>query len=278
MASVQNIVDTAGRGRLSCAVMMEYLDATFSPADFADLPGRDLSSTVCVVFDVLRATSTMLTALANGATAVVPVEDIPQALEWRRRNPGVLLAGERDGLRIHGGLSGGVEFDLGNSPREFTAERVAGKVIVTTTTNGTRALRACAGAPLVLVGAFLNLKALAAAVRQGGFPRVLLVCGGTFEEMALEDVLAAGALAELLLRGAPSAGVSDAVEIARQLYRQHGHDLGAAMRLARNGRKLLAHPELSGDVAACVKVDSLDLVAAMGRDGLVRRLGAEDTP
>lgn len=251
--------------------MMEHLDATFSPAEFGALRQRDLSTTACVVFDVLRATSSMLTALAQGAEAVVPVEDIPQALDWRRKHPEVLLAGERHGLRIHAGLTGGVEFDLGNSPREYTADRVAGRVIVTTTTNGTRALRACARAPLTLVGAFLNLQAVARELRRRAFPRVLLVCGGTFEEMALEDVLAAGALAELLGRETPHAAISDAVQIALQLYRQHQGDLLAAMRLARNGRKLLAHPQLCADVAACLQVNQLDVVAVMGADGLVRR-------
>jgi 2-phosphosulfolactate phosphatase len=252
--------------------MMEYLDATFSPADFAALRERNLADTACVVFDVLRATSSMLTALAHGAAAVVPVEDIPQAMAWRQAHPEVLLAGERDGLRIHAGLTGGVEFDLGNSPREYTPERVAGRVIVTTTTNGTRALRACAGAPLILVGAFLNLQAVARELLRQNYPRVLLVCGGTFEEMALEDVLAAGGLADLLLLEAPQATLSDAVQIALQLYRQHHQDLAAAMRLARNGRKLLAHPELCGDVAACLQLNQLDLVAAMDADGMVRRL------
>lgn len=252
--------------------MMEHLDATFSPADFSALRERDLSGTACVVFDVLRATSSMLTALAHGAEAVAPVEDIPQALEWRRRDPEVLLAGERDGHRIHAGLTGGVEFDLGNSPREYTADKVAGRRIVTTTTNGTRALRACAGAPLTLVGAFLNLAAVARELRRRDFARVLLVCGGTFEEMALEDVLAAGGLAELLLAEAPQAAVSDAVQMALQLYRQHREDLAGAMRLARNGRKLLASPELREDVAVCVRLNALDLAAAMGADGWVRRL------
>lgn len=252
--------------------MIEYVDATFSPAEFSALRERDWSGTACVVLDVLRATSSMLTALAHGAAAVAPVEDIPQALEWRRKHPEVLLAGERDGHRIHAGLTGGVEFDLGNSPREYTAEKVAGRVIVTTTTNGTRALRACAGAPLTLVGAFLNLAAVAQALQRRDYRRVLLVCGGTFEEMALEDVLAAGGLAELLLAGAPQAAVSDAVHMALQLFRLHRDDLAGAMRLARNGRKLLASAELREDVAVCVRLNQYDLAAALGADGLVRRL------
>src|SRR5258705_11320215 len=127
------------------------LEAEFSPAEFAVLRERDLSRTVCVVFDVLRATTSMVSALANGAEAIIPVSEISEALAIRQQRPQVLLAGEREGLRIRGNLTGGVEFDLGNSPREFTAEKVQGRTIVMTTTNGTRALRASSGARPLLV-------------------------------------------------------------------------------------------------------------------------------
>jgi len=118
----------------------------FTPAEFEALSKRDLSKSTCVVFDVLRATSSMVTALANGAEAIIPVSEISEALEIKRKDPQVLLAGERDGLRIEANLTGSISFDLGNSPREFTKEKVTGKKIVITTTNGTRALRACAHA------------------------------------------------------------------------------------------------------------------------------------
>ena len=141
--------------------MTKTLEVLFTPAEFALLPQRDLSETVCVVFDVLRATSSMVTALANGAEAILPLSDIQEALSVRQRDSAVLLAGERDGVRIEANVTGGVAFDLGNSPREFTKDRVAGKRIAMTTTNGTRALRSCAHAKTVLVASFLNLQATA---------------------------------------------------------------------------------------------------------------------
>src|SRR5712691_4483564 len=110
-------------------MMQTRLEVLFAPAEFAALAQRDLSGTVCVVFDVLRATSSIVMALANGATAIVPVAEISEALKIRERDPRVLLAGERDGLRIQGDQTGGVGFDLGNSPREFTREKVSGKTI-----------------------------------------------------------------------------------------------------------------------------------------------------
>src|SRR5581483_4631948 len=131
---------------------MKTLEVLFTPADFTALSRRNLDQTVCVVFDVFRATSSMITALANGAVAVVPVGEIEDALALRRQDPAVLLAGEREGVRIRAHLTGGVDFDLGNSPREFTREVVAGRTIVMTTTNGTRALRSCAHAREVLIG------------------------------------------------------------------------------------------------------------------------------
>src|SRR5215831_257960 len=106
------------------------VEVLFTPAEFETLRTRDLSNTTCVVFDVLRATSSMVTALANGAEAIMPVSEIAEALEIKRKDPDVLLAGERDGVRIEAALTGGVPFDLGNSPREFTKEKVAGKKIV----------------------------------------------------------------------------------------------------------------------------------------------------
>ena len=141
--------------------MKTSLDVLLTPAEFARLRGRDLSQSACVVFDILRATSTMITALANGAAAILPVAEISDALSIRKEHPEVLLAGEREGLRILSSSAGGVDFDLGNSPREFTPERVQDKTIVMTTTNGTRALQACAHANTVLVGSFLNLSSVA---------------------------------------------------------------------------------------------------------------------
>ena len=87
---------------------MKTLEVLFTPAEFAALPQRDLRRTVCVVFDILRATSTMVTALANGAAAVLPVAEIAEALAARAHLPDALLAGERDGFRICADLTGGV--------------------------------------------------------------------------------------------------------------------------------------------------------------------------
>jgi phosphosulfolactate phosphohydrolase-like enzyme len=247
---------------------MKTLEALFTPADFNAFQQRNLDDAVCVVFDIFRATSSMITALANGASVIIPVAEIPEALAIRRQDPDVLLAGERDGLRIRAVLTGGIDFDLGNSPREFIREKVAGKAIAITTTNGTRALRACAHAKMVLVGSFLNLRATADFILQIRPETLLFVCSGTFEEAAFEDVLGAGALGELLWGSYADAAVSDSALMARQLFQLAQTNLPQTAALSRNGRRLLDRPELKDDVAFCLQRDIFDFAAAM-RDGKI---------
>ena len=250
--------------------MRAALDVILSPIELESLKRRDLGNTVCVVLDILRATTTMVAALASGARGIVPVAEIDEAVACRRGRPEVLLAGERDGLRIGGDLSGGVDFDLGNSPREFLPQIVRGRTIVMTTTNGTRALRACAGAGQVLACGFVNVGATLAWLREHRPAEIVIVCSGTHEQAALEDVLAAGALCSALSAAFPQDAVADAAWIAAGLYATFEHDLPASTRHSRNGRRLLAIPELRGDVQYCFERDRHALVAAMGKDGVVK--------
>jgi 2-phosphosulfolactate phosphatase len=241
-------------------------DVLFTPAEFGALKGRDLGQTDCIVFDVLRATSSMVTALAHGAEAVIPVEEIDQALRLREKDRDILLAGERNGLRIS--TESGVTFDLGNSPREFTPSTVAGRRIAMTTTNGTRAMVACGHARSVWIGSFLNLGATVEKISALKPVTLLLVCGGTFDEAAYEDVLCAGAVIDLL--GKQVAELSDAALLASRTYRAEAADLSSALGRSRNGRRLLEQPNLRDDVAFCAQVDRLAVIAHLEKDGSVR--------
>ncbi len=245
-----------------------FWDVTFTLAE-AEAAAPTLSpETVCVVFDVLRATSSIVTALAAGAAGIRPVAGVGEALAARRQDATVLLAGERDGERIGAALTGGVEFDLGNSPREFTPERVRGRAVVMTTTNGTRALRACAGAGCVLAGAFLNLSAVVHALRQMVPTRLRLVCGGTQEGAALEDALAAGAVMDALAVEGVPAVLGDGALMVRSLHRALGGDPASALGRSRNGRRLLARPALREDVAFCARRDVYEVVPVLAGEWL----------
>ncbi|MBM3877019.1 MAG: 2-phosphosulfolactate phosphatase [Verrucomicrobia bacterium] len=261
---------------------MRHIEVLFTPAEFEALAHRDLSSATCVVFDVLRATTSILTAIQNGADAVIPVSDITEAVAWSKRRPDVLLAGERDGLRITAALSGGTDFDFGNSPREFTPGAVAGRTLVMTTTNGTRALRACLGAAHIIVAGFVNLGPVANWLVRANPGRLFIVCSGTGEAAALEDCLAAGALVAAMPKPGAATCMSDSAHMARELFCAVRGDLPGAVSMARNARRLLGNPELREDVAICLRRDVVGVVAGLDPEGAVRRLvlpaGGDDEP
>jgi len=232
------------------------IDAILTPAEIDNLPDCDISQTVCIIFDVLRATSSIVTALAHGAEEIRPVASIEEALAVRKLCPDAILGGERFGDRIEG-------FALGNSPLEYCQTGL--RRIVTTTTNGTVALRACAAAREVWAGALLNMQALEDRLRHDAPEHVMLICAGTFRELALEDVFAAGMLANAF----PQAKLTDAAQVAQALYLQYQADAGAALAQSKNGRVLLAKGR-GDDVAWCGQVSRFPLVGVM-RDGVIRK-------
>jgi 2-phosphosulfolactate phosphatase len=142
-----------------------------------------------------------------------------------------------------------------------------------TTTNGTRALRSCLGARETLASSFLNLAATAEAICQAKATRLLVVCSGTLEQAAYEDVLGAGALCTLVWSQYQDGLIADSAQMARELFLQSRDNLLSAMARSRNARRLLSKDELREDVAFCLQRDSQPLVAALGKDGLVRRTG-----
>ena len=247
--------------------MSKRLEVLFTPAEFYALARRDLSDTICVVFDVLRATTSIVTDLGNGAREVIPAESIEEALNLKTLHPDALLAGERNGFRITRSLTGTTDFDLGNSPREFSALKVEGRSIIMTTTNGSRALRACRGAAHVVAGCFLNMAATADACRKAS--NLIIVCSGTHEEAAYEDTLAAGSLADKLWENYQQDEIADSARIARHIYiAARGHLIGGAV-FATNGRRLMGIPELKEDVDFCLRENVRNDVLAVLRDGSV---------
>ncbi|HEX4574336.1 MAG TPA: 2-phosphosulfolactate phosphatase [Gemmatimonadales bacterium] len=184
------------------------IDVFFTPlgVNAGDLTGRGV-----VVIDVLRATTTVITALANGAKAVIPAATSEEAvrLASNLEKDGVVLAGERKSLRIEG-------FALGNSPREMTAAAVGGKTIVLATTNGTPALVAAQGGDPVLVGAAVNFKALALRTRElvARGADLVIICAGRDRQFAVEDGYMAGRLIRAVKRGVKKLVLNDAATAA----------------------------------------------------------------
>ena len=248
--------------------MATTVEVLFSPVEYQARRENGFANSVCVVFDVLRATSVMVTGLANGAAGFIPVEEIAEAIQLKTNYPDALLAGERNGLRITAELSGGVEFDLGNSPREYTTDTVRGRPIISTTTNGTRALRACASAPTVVISSFLNLDSTAQWLKSLSPRHVSLICAGTGNLTAFEDVACAGALVEAL----PGATLMDSAMIARSCYRESKQNLLEAVSSSENARRLLANLKLNADVEFCLRRNVYEFVAVLGADGVVRKV------
>jgi 2-phosphosulfolactate phosphatase len=204
----------------------------------------------------------MITALAHGASGIWPVRTIEEAWALKEQRPAALLGGERHGERID-------RFDLGNSPLEYR-DNVRGREIISTTTNGTIALRAVEHASSVLAASLLNNGAVALHLNGHPSSRILLVCAGTFRDAALEDILAAGMLISML----PGRPLTDAAELALAIYRQEQHDLPAALRRAANGRALLAKGR-SYDLDWCSRTSIFPLLGMM-TDGCVRQVLTAD--
>ena len=223
---------------------MPKLDICFSP-DL--LPRYDLRGRVAVIVDILRASSTIVTALGEGITHVFPVASLAECTTYGQQH-GCLTAAERDGLPAAG-------FDLGNSPFGFldAARPVRGRALAISTTNGTAALRRSLAAEAVVVGAFLNLAAVADFVRQRQRD-VLVVCAGWKGQFCLEDTVFGGALAERLAADFDIAS-SDATLAARHLWEQGKADLSAYLLQSAHVRRLNSL-EASQDFEFCLQLDT----------------------
>lgn len=220
------------------------------------VPPEHLRGKTVVVIDILRASTTIATALAAGAREVVPCLEVEEARRVATElGNDALLGGERDGLPIDG-------FDFGNSPAEYTSDRVPGKTIVFTTTNGTKAMQQCELATLVLIGAFVNLSAVCKVLLDK--EQIVLVCAGTCGEITAEDVLFAGAVVDTLESTVEGAfEFNDQAQLARDAWRcaadENAIELGTRLRQSQGGRNL-ARIGMTGDIDLAARVDAFDIV------------------
>jgi 2-phosphosulfolactate phosphatase len=240
------------------------VETILTPAEIAALDCADPSEDTCVVFDVLRATTSIVTALACGAARVFPVTTVAEALALSQKLPKAILAGERGGEKIKG-------FELGNSPSEYC--HLQGMDIISTTTNGTPALEACRRARGVFAAAFLNLGATASALLARKAQTVRIVCAGTRDGFSFEDGLAAGALIERL--GCDD--LDDASAAMRSLFAAHRGDWQDVVRGIGNGRALVSAGRVA-DIEWAMRADVFPVVVRRDPEGGFFRLAPHQNP
>jgi 2-phosphosulfolactate phosphatase len=212
-----------------------------------------LENKVAIVVDILRATSSMITAFAYDVASITP---IPTLADCRMlKEQGFVTAGERGGHKVDG-------FDLGNSPFEFMDHQLNGKDLAFTTTNGSQAILSVVGARNVLLGSFLNLSATADFLRQQN-ESVLILCAGWKGKFNIEDTLYAGALAGLLQDD--FAYEDDATLAAASLYEQASSDLLSYLKKGSHAQRLEGF-ENHRDLEFCIQMDQFNL-NAIYRDG-----------
>ena len=224
------------------------VDVILLPRDLPPLAG---TGATVVVFDVLRATTSIAAALAAGVAEIHVFGGTSAAREAATGRAGVLLCGEEQCLPPAG-------FDLGNSPGAFDAARHAGRAMYMSTTNGTRAILAAGGAGRIFTGAIVNAAAAARAARDAGRD-VVLLCAGTNGQAAAEDVIGAGAVLHALRALGPVRPASDTAWMAEELFLRHRADLPAALRQSRGGQNVLA-AGLESDIDFAASLDRLATV------------------
>lgn len=216
-----------------------------------------------VVIDVLRATSVMIHALSQGAVEIIPSATVEEALQMAKgfTRSSILLGGESESKKIQG-------FDLGNSPREYIAERVKGKKLILTTTNGTKAFHLVSSGKEILVGSFFNIGAIAQRCLK--LNRDLLIFpSGDEGNFSLEDTICGGMLIELITKkGRKAVVLTDASHCAQILYQRFKDNLLEAFHLSRHGKELIDRG-FGEDLAYCAQIDITSLVPNF-RDGVVK--------
>ncbi|RZJ82151.1 MAG: 2-phosphosulfolactate phosphatase [Flavobacterium sp.] len=217
----------------------------------------NIENSIVVVIDILRATSSITYGMDNGAEAIIPVAQVEDCLAYADK--GYLLAAERNGEVVVG-------YDFGNSPFSYTKEKVAGKTIVLTTTNGTKAMHmAQERAHQVVVGSFLNLTSLCDWLKVQD-KDVLLLCAGWKDKFNLEDTLFAGAVVNVLRKD--FVHFDDACVAAEDMYVLAKDDLRGYLKKSSHNHRL-EQLNIEEDVKFCLKIDMCKVIPVLEGERLV---------
>ncbi|MET3500822.1 2-phosphosulfolactate phosphatase [Mucilaginibacter rubeus] len=223
------------------------------------LPLFNVEDYIVVVIDIFRATSSICYGIENGAEAIIPVSQVEECAAYREKGLDYLLAAERDGSVVDG-------FDFGNSPFSYTKEKVAGKTIVLTTTNGTHALHLSRSAKRIVIGSFLNLSALSNWLNTQN-ENVLLVCAGWKNNFNLEDTLFAGAVIEQLKD--KGFVLDDAALAANDLFQVGKSDINGYLKKTSHGERL-KKLGIEKDIEFCLQVDLTTAIPVLEGEKLVK--------
>jgi 2-phosphosulfolactate phosphatase len=243
------------------------IDVFFGPAG---LTPSDVAGRVVVVIDVLRASTSIATALANGARAVIPVDSteevVTRAKAFARSE--VKLAGERQMRPIPG-------FDLGNSPREFSREVVEGKTVLLSTTNGTAAIASLQGPRDVVIGSYVNFSAVLAMLRAAlrGGADIAILCAGRDRQFSLEDAACAGRFVHQAMRRRTDVAVNDAAFASMLIDRRYSDNLMRLFSASAHGRAL-SEAGYGDDLTDCAAIDSYPIIPIY-QDRQITKLGPE---
>ena len=202
------------------------VEVCFSPGLFHEILTKE--NFIVVLVDILRASTTICTAIENGARAIIPVASIELAKQYKEQ--GYLVASEQDGKKL--------DFaDFGNSAFSFTRDRVEGKTLVYCTTNGTRALDIAKHSEQIVIGAFINISALTNWLIGEG-KNVVILCSGWKRKFCLEDTVFAGALALRLIESCKFSTNCDATYAAIDLWNLAKSDILSYMNKAAHRHRL----------------------------------------
>lgn len=236
---------------------MPKINIILTPAEFEHYK---ISSTdnIIVIIDIFRATSTIVTALANGAASVIPVENIEEAKKYKKN--GYLIAGEKNGIPIDG-------FDFGNSPLEFLNEKIHNKDIVITTTNGTQAIQTAKNNGEIIIGAFLNLNAVANYILQQN-KDVIMLCAGWKNKFNLEDFVFAGSLTHHLFATQKFELDSDSALLGYLTFDRSRRKLKEFLNMASH-KKRLENLNLDADIDFCLSLNKYNIVPKLINEKIV---------
>lgn len=222
-----------------------------------------VSDRVVVVIDVLRATSVMVHAMSQGALEIMPVATVEEAFQMVKTFPSgaTLIGGERGSKKIPG-------FDLGNSPKEYVAERVSGRKLILTTTNGTKAFHLVSSGREILVGSFFNIGAIAQ--RCLGLDKDLFIFpSGDEGGFSLEDTICGGMLVDLITKKRQKpVSLTDASQCARILYKRFEANLLEAFHLSLHGKELI-NRGFGEDLIYCTQINITDIVPEF-KNGVIK--------